>query len=632
MIIVDCIYENMMSSVYAEKLATLSKLKRITKETLKSDKKYRTLYLNQPSFMHMENTMPGCREYLRGIGFSEGFVDNALYLLKVDQNIIHVALSALTLKIDLLKGYQYLNDKWQLITTLMKQNDAFKNHGKWMAKMQKYDFVNNYKDYYVFLTMVYVSVLNVSSQDPLIKQVMTAHGFTVEKSMYSDINIALYTYLQQMNNKIKEMEGLRKATLGMPQKFHKYSSSLTIEKLYNYLYVDNIDESADHDEKMFDDELCEDQNLEEYEGISMKYALSCDDVQHRKNKGIQRFQNILSIESDKYKYHHLLSPSNWDDLIHAMQLNLNKLSVHQQISSLNELKTIVQRACDGKNKYRTIHLNTANFINKFAFLNGCIEFFKGVGYREDLKQGQMINLEPDRLLIDVAVGSISHMIKLLKHLHSLQRVFCKMIRLLINWEPFKTEREKLYAICGRDFVNNYNDYYELLTQISNISQMDLNINAVDPDMDNVRNDNIKSQITIHLLQKYNVKCGILNHANKTSLTICNTAFTLYRKVEEIEKFKKQRAFNVESTAPIQVRWKHIANAISHELYDELSKALMVIITKHDIPDVEIYNQERVQEILQRLNGADVSLGETQYLKRLIERAINANSLSKKGGT
>ena len=47
-------------------------------------------------------------------------------------------------------------------------------------------------------------------------------------------------------------------------------------------------------------------------------------------------------------------------------------------------------------------------------------------------------------------------------------------------------------------------------------------------------------------------------------------------------------------------WKDIANAVSQELYNSLSKALIMIIEKLGISDSDIYDKERVERILPRL--------------------------------
>ena len=72
-------------------------------------------------------------------------------------------------------------------------------------------------------------------------------------------------------------------------------------------------------------------------------------------------------------------------------------------------------------------------------------------------------------------------------------------------------------------------------------------------------------------------------------------------------------------------WEHICNAISHEVHHSLSDALADIIENDKIKDDAVHKMETVQKILQKLRKkANISAREIEYLKRLINRAVNAN--------
>ena len=88
---------------------------------------------------------------------------------------------------------------------------------------------------------------------------------------------------------------------------------------------------------------------------------------------------------------------------------------------------------------------------------------------------------------------------------------------------------------------------------------------------------------------------------------------------------KNQSHNTQSSIPHleSLTWNHIANAISHELYHSLSTKLIDLIKKHNVTDKDIYNKERVQEVLQKLRiKASISMREIQYIQQLITRALS----------
>ena len=90
-----------------------------------------------------------------------------------------------------------------------------------------------------------------------------------------------------------------------------------------------------------------------------------------------------------------------------------------------------------------------------------------------------------------------------------------------------------------------------------------------------------------------------------------------------EKSNKSRIHSnnqCDEESEFNLTWRHIANAISHELHHPLANSLYVIIKQHNMSDDDIYNPGRVQGILQRLRRElSISLRETQYIKGLIHR-------------
>eukprot|EP01084_Bolivina_argentea_P056004 102557_1 len=76
-----------------------------------------------------------------------------------------------------------------------------------------------------------------------------------------------------------------------------------------------------------------------------------------------------------------------------------------------------------------------------------------------------------------------------------------------------------------------------------------------------------------------------------------------------------------SISKFRLTWQHIANAVSHELYHQISLRLMTIIKKKNILNSDIYNNNKVKIVLSELKRRGRSSAqETEYIKMLIKRA------------
>eukprot|EP01084_Bolivina_argentea_P160413 279344_1 len=88
--------------------------------------------------------------------------------------------------------------------------------------------------------------------------------------------------------------------------------------------------------------------------IPFKNNLSSTEIKNRKRKGIEYFNRILITQNEE-KNTHLLNPLNWDILIDAIHLNMNKKS--DKINALKTLKILAQKSCYDK-KYRLIKVDS----------------------------------------------------------------------------------------------------------------------------------------------------------------------------------------------------------------------------------------------------------------------------------
>ena len=79
---------------------------------------------------------------------------------------------------------------------------------------------------------------------------------------------------------------------------------------------------------------------------------------------------------------------------------------------------------------------------------------------------------------------------------------------------------------------------------------------------------------------------------------------------------------------INLDWINIGNAISHELYDQISSWFMLIIQKHELKDKTIFNKESIQFILNRLKLDRPHLNEKEI--EHIGKIINRGQIYKNG--
>ena len=77
----------------------------------------------------------------------------------------------------------------------------------------------------------------------------------------------------------------------------------------------------------------------------------------------------------------------------------------------------------------------------------------------------------------------------------------------------------------------------------------------------------------------------------------------------------------EKANKINLNWNKIANAISHELYDQISSWFMLIIQKHEIKDETIFNKQTIDFILNKLklDRPHLNEKEIEYIGKIINR-------------
>ena len=207
-------------------------------------------------------------------------------------------------------------------------------------------------------------------------------------------------------------------------------------------------------------------------------------------------------------------------------------------------------------------LSAPSYQNRFATMYGAVEFLKGIGYRDDIHDNNWVNLEPDQFLIDIAIGSLLHVIKIIRTVKNIQKIWYQIIKYMIDWDLFHSQQGILYPLYTTDFVNNYSAYYGLLGNVIDVSHMNLG--------------NDTKFISIGLLEKYGLDCQLLeirDRNDQNSQQIFRVTNMLYQQLIQIEKMKEQRRAFINgsmmpqvrrlSTMPVTIRPTSLQTSASH---------------------------------------------------------------------
>eukprot|EP01084_Bolivina_argentea_P145811 255479_1 len=503
-IINDCIYQNMNEKKHHEKIDMLNKLQTAAFNCIQPEQIHRNITL--------ESKQHGYREFLLGLGFKPGMQENKYVLLNPNVEIVDVAVSALRNKIAIINLYEALNRRWQIYITSMSAHKSYKTQQKLLNELRQFDFTNNYTQYYETLNkLLKISEMKIYSRDGLILQMMTNIGFNITKIENDEETKTIFDIMEEIYTAFRTIENIKQP--------------LTLTDYYTTIHDVNDDHKQNGQTT-----------------IPFKYKLSSTEVKNRKLKGIEYFNRILMTQNEE-KYTYLLNPLNWDVLIDAIYLNMNKKS--DKINALKTLKILAQKSCYDE-KYRLIKVDS---ISIFEDISGLVAFLKGIGFKDDIVPKQMILKDPSSVTVDIAVNAVMYKIQILTKLMGLQTIWQQTIQIMFNTPRFRTHAEMVDELLSMDLYNNHDHYCRLLEKINTVSVK-------------VLNQNKALQIAKTLLQQFGYMKVSSSKTDAKLQTLLKYLYSIYSQVKQIEEIKMTHKKQADEMIPSMQRLSIIDTEIT----------------------------------------------------------------------
>eukprot|EP01084_Bolivina_argentea_P109081 194966_1 len=203
------------------------------------------------------------------------------------------------------------------------------------------------------------------------------------------------------------------------------------------------------------------------EFIPANCSISPREMDHQKQNGVKMFKDVLKrSENNKMA---LKTIANWTVLIEAIYHHTQSRKPSAKIKVLSKIKQTASNALKGNDdKYKIIELMTNN--------RGFHEFFIGLGFKEGIIENRLVIVEPDTAIIYTAINAIENKIKLMNMYESLSVLWQVGIEALFKDPLCKNESAimLLSKFMDIDFVQDYQQYYEMLTKLLEITKTQIN--------------------------------------------------------------------------------------------------------------------------------------------------------------
>eukprot|EP01084_Bolivina_argentea_P150358 262579_1 len=202
--------------------------------------------------------------------------------------------------------------------------------------------------------------------------------------------------------------------------------------------------------------------------IVSNYSITPQEMKNRKHNASKQFNELIDRTLNDTQ---ILSYENhWNMLLDSIYENA---VFHDKLKLLNTLKTIASNAMDKNDKFRKINFQNSKKAHNILMKNkGCMEYFKGIGFHCDFVNNTLKMKTVNQRIINTAIKATEYKIELTKLYVKLNELWHKFM-LLMQQNIIYKNQYVLKRLKSRDFINNYDDYYLILTEFTSISKMRL---------------------------------------------------------------------------------------------------------------------------------------------------------------